>query len=70
MELRTTNDFRSIVLNNTPLIDVRAPIEFEKGAFPGAVNLPIMTDEERHAVGIKYKASGNEAATGHWGIPL
>lgn len=63
MELRTTSNFRSIVLAGTPLIDVRAPIEFEKGAFPGAVNLPLMTDEERHLVGIKYKAAGNEAAT-------
>lgn len=63
MTNRTTQDFRKIVLADTPLIDVRAPIEFEKGAFPNAVNLPIMTDEERHVVGIKYKEAGNEAAT-------
>lgn len=55
MSLKTTNDFKSIVLNETPLIDVRAPIEFEKEAFIGAVNLPIMNDEERHLVGICYK---------------
>lgn len=58
-----TEDFEQIVLNNTPLIDVRAPIEYEKGAFPHTVNLPIMTDEERHLVGIKYKNAGNEKAT-------
>ena len=57
-----SDDFRSIVLHNTPLIDVRAPIEFEKGAFPNAVNLPLMSDEERHLVGIEYKEKGNEAA--------
>lgn len=61
MEL--TNDFKQIVLNNTPLIDVRAPIEYEKGAFPYAVNMPIMDDEERRLVGIKYKNAGNEKAT-------
>ena len=57
-----TEDFLSIVLNETPLLDVRAPVEFEKGAFKNAVNIPILEDEERHLVGIEYKKSGNEAA--------
>ncbi len=52
----------SIVLNETPLLDVRAPIEFEKGKFINATNLPILDDEERKLVGTKYKESGNEAA--------
>jgi len=56
------DDFRSIVLNNTPLIDVRAPVEFKKGAFLNAANLPIMSDEERHEVGICYKNKGNAKA--------
>lgn len=56
------DDFRSIVLNNTPLIDVRAPIEFKKGAFLNAFNLPVMSDKERHEVGICYKNRGNEKA--------
>ncbi len=63
MNLNTTNNFKKIVLDETPLIDVRAPIEFEKGAFKNAINLPIMSDEERHIIGIKYKKSGNEEAT-------
>jgi len=50
------------VLEDTPLIDVRAPIEFEKGAFKNAVNLPLMNNEERRLVGIRYKNNGNEAA--------
>ncbi|MBU0632335.1 tRNA 2-selenouridine(34) synthase MnmH [bacterium] len=57
-----SSDFRSIVLNSIPLIDVRAPIEFEKGSFPHAVNLPIMNDKERHEVGICYKEHGNTEA--------
>lgn len=44
------------------LIDVRAPVEFAQGALPGAVNLPLMDDEERHLVGIAYKAHGQDAA--------
>lgn len=57
-----SNDFKSLVLNKTPLIDVRAPIEFKKGSFPYSVNLPLITDEERHLIGIKYKNFGNEEA--------
>ena len=62
VELPQSDDFKSIVLNNAPLIDVRAPIEFDKGAFANAVNLPLMNNEERHLIGIKYKEQGNEEA--------
>ena len=43
-------------------MDVRAPVEFAKGAFPKSVNLPLMSDEERHLVGIRYKESGQDSA--------
>ncbi|WP_457599316.1 tRNA 2-selenouridine(34) synthase MnmH [Hydrogenimonas sp.] len=56
------DDFASLVVSRRPLIDVRAPVEFAKGAFPGAVNLPLMTDEERRLVGIRYKERGNAEA--------
>ena len=62
MKNYTTNDFYNIVVNELPLIDVRAPIEFVKGAFINATNLPLMNDEERHLVGICYKQKGNEEA--------
>ena len=62
LELPQSDDFKSIVLNNTPLIDVRAPIEVQKGAFKNAVNLPLMNNEERHLIGIKYKKHGNAEA--------
>ncbi|MBB3142356.1 tRNA 2-selenouridine(34) synthase MnmH [Halomonas organivorans] len=44
------------------LIDVRAPVEFAHGALPGAINLPLMDDEERHQIGIEYKRRGQQAA--------
>lgn len=44
------------------LIDVRAPVEFAQGALPGAINLPLMDDEERHQVGIAYAEQGQSAA--------
>jgi len=55
-------DFRSIFLSGAPLMDVRAPVEFARGAFPGAVNLPLMDDGERHEVGLRYKQAGQVAA--------
>ena len=55
-------DYRELLLSDTPLMDVRAPVEFAKGAFPNSVNLPLMSDEERHLVGLRYKESGQDSA--------
>lgn len=51
-----------IIATKVPLIDVRAPGEYTAGAIPHAVNLPLMTDEERHLVGRCYKEKGREEA--------
>lgn len=51
-------DYRAILASDTPLIDVRAPIEFAQGAMPAALNLPLMNDDERAAVGTCYKRQG------------
>ncbi len=59
---REIRDFNRIVVENIPLIDLRAPIEFEAGGFPTAVNLPILDDSQRHLVGICYKEKGPAAA--------
>jgi len=55
-------DFRQLFLDDAPMMDMRAPIEFAKGAFPGVVNLPLMTDQERQKVGTCYKQLGQAAA--------
>ncbi|MFP5386568.1 MAG: tRNA 2-selenouridine(34) synthase MnmH [Bacteriovoracia bacterium] len=62
--MSTWNDPELISLfqRDTPLIDVRAPVEFQEGSIPGSINLPLMNDEERKAVGICYKEKGPEAA--------
>ncbi len=44
------------------IIDVRAPVEFAEGHIPGAINLPILDDEERAQVGTCYRHEGREAA--------
>ena len=57
-----TTDYRSLLLNDTPLLDVRAPVEFAKGAFPSAINLPLLDDIQRQKVGACYKDKGQAAA--------
>ena len=57
-----SSDHRSLLANATPLIDVRAPVEFAQGALPAAINLPLMTNDERAAVGTCYKRQGQQAA--------
>jgi len=58
----SVDDIASLFINDTPLLDVRAPVEFKQGAFPNAINIPLMTDAEREAVGIEYKEQGQDAA--------
>ena len=60
--LASTDAYRALLLDGTPLIDVRAPVEFARGCLPGAVNLPLMNDTERHEVGIRYKQAGQDKA--------
>lgn len=61
-ELPLATDLAGIFLQDVPLIDLRAPIEFKEGAFPTAVSLPLMTDEERAKVGTCFKQQGQAAA--------
>lgn len=62
MSLWNDQGLLEMFLNSTPLIDVRAPIEFKAGSIPGSVNLPIMNDDERAKVGTLYKQVGQTAA--------
>ncbi|MGQ1891158.1 tRNA 2-selenouridine(34) synthase MnmH [Thermophagus sp. OGC60D27] len=45
-----------------PVVDVRTPSEFVKGHIPGALNLPLFSDDERAVVGTLYKKQGRNAA--------
>lgn len=57
-----TDQIRDLFLNDTPLLDVRAPVEFEKGAFPCSQNIPLLDNEQRAAIGTRYKEQGQDAA--------
>lgn len=55
------DDFLSAATGHT-IVDVRAPAEFNHGHIPGAVSLPLFSDEERTIIGTLYKQKGREAA--------
>jgi tRNA 2-selenouridine synthase len=41
-----------------PVVDARSEGEFTEGHMPGAINIPILNNEERKAVGTDYKQKG------------
>ena len=43
-------------------LDVRSPGEFFRGHLPKFTNVAILDDEQRHAVGLRYKQQGQDAA--------
>jgi len=58
-----TSNIRELLLSDVPLLDVRAPVEYEAGSIiPATINIPILNNEERHEIGICYKEHGQEAA--------
>lgn len=44
------------------LVDARSPSEYAESTIPGAVNIPLFSDEERARVGTVYKVDGKVAA--------
>ena len=47
---------------NHLLIDVRSPSEYNHAHIPGAISLPLLSDEERKVVGTLYKQQSRELA--------
>lgn len=57
----SVNDF-IFQSNKGVIVDVRTPAEFEQGHIPGAVNMPLFTNEERVIIGTLYKKQGKDVA--------
>ncbi len=57
----STQEFLQLSKSNL-VLDVRSPGEFIHGRIPGAVSLPLFSDEERKLVGTAYKQQSREAA--------
>jgi tRNA 2-selenouridine synthase len=54
--------FSALLSNQVALMDVRAPVEFMAGSFPGARNLPLLDDQQRHLIGLEYAQQGQVVA--------
>lgn len=59
LDIRT---FLQQASSGLPVIDVRTPKEFEQGHIPGAINMPLFSNEERAEVGTLYKQAGKQPA--------
>jgi len=44
------------------LVDARSPGEFASATIPGAINVPILDDDQRAEIGTLYKQAGRQAA--------
>ncbi len=53
---------KALSIKDAVMIDVRSPKEFEEDTIPDAINIPILSDEERERVGYLYKQVGREKA--------
>lgn len=62
LELPQRDDYQQLFLVDTPMLDVRAPVEYEQGSFPITLNVPIMNNDERHNIGLCYKQRGQDSA--------
>lgn len=47
---------------SSQIVDVRSPVEYNKGHIPGAVNIPLFDNAERAEIGTIYKMKGKEDA--------
>ena len=45
---KTINDYNVI-------IDVRTPLEFKEDHIPNSLNFPVLNNNQRHEIGLKYK---------------
>jgi len=57
------NPLLDVIRHRTPLLDVRAPIEFDQGSVPNSHNIAILNNNEREQVGTAYQKHGNQTAT-------
>lgn len=60
--MTTTAVFTDKLLDTHCIIDARTPLEFEEDHIPGAINVPLLDDDERVEIGILHKQEGPHQA--------
>ena len=54
--------FKEALLDTHLVVDVRTPLEYEEDHIPGAINIPLLSNEERVEIGILHKQTGPQVA--------
>ncbi len=57
-----TTPFNEELIDTHLIVDVRTPLEYVEDHIPGAINVPLLTNEERVEIGILHKEYGPHAA--------
>lgn len=57
-----TIPFHESLIDTHLPVDVRTPLEYAEDHIPGAINIPLLSNEERVEIGIIYKQTGSFAA--------
>lgn len=60
--MTATAVFSEDLINSHFLVDVRTPLEFAEDRLPGAINVPLLDNDERVEIGILYKQQGPHQA--------
>ena len=60
--MTTILPFHQSLLDTHLLVDVRTPLEYAEDHLPGAINVPLLTNEERVEIGTLYKQTGPHEA--------
>ncbi len=61
-KLKTIEIGKALSLDDTVFVDVRSPLEYEEDRIVGAINIPLLDDEERKIIGTLYKQEGKDIA--------
>ena len=56
-------EVESFLKKKGSIIDLRSPVEYEKGHIPTAYSLPLLSNQERVHIGTLYKQKGKQIAT-------
>jgi len=55
MRINKTSYKSTTIDDYNTIIDVRTPLEFGEDHIPRSVNYPVLTNKQRHEIGLKYK---------------
>ncbi len=53
---------KALSLERAKFIDLRSPLEYHKAHIPGAVNIPLLLDDEHSEIGTIYRLQGSRSA--------